>query len=154
LEHIVARSCQLKASVVEQDEREESGLRAVLNYGHTFCHAIETLTNYQRFLHGEAVASGMVYASRLAELLGRIDNRVTQRQINLLAALGLPTYATGLNVDDLLAAMQQDKKSEHGRLRFVLPSQLGSVQLVGDVPSAEVVRAIESINTEREESRA
>jgi 3-dehydroquinate synthase len=139
LEHIVARSCRLKADVVEQDEREETGLRAVLNYGHTFCHAIETVTGYGRFLHGEAVAIGMVCASRLAELLGRIDSRLTQRQVGLLAGLGLPTAIPGLDHDELLAAMQHDKKVENGRLRFVLPSRMGKVDIVSEV-DPELVR--------------
>ena len=90
LQHVVARSCQLKADVVEADERETTGLRAVLNYGHTFCHAIEAVTGYGEYLHGEAVAIGMLCASRLAESLGRIDSEVTQRQLRLLTSLGLP----------------------------------------------------------------
>ena len=143
LQYIIARCCRLKADVVEQDEREESGLRAVLNYGHTFCHAIEAITNYGQFLHGEAVAIGMVCASRLAELLGRIDAQVTQRQIRLLRELGLPVTLPKLPHDELLAAMQRDKKVEHGRLRFVLPSRMGHVELVGGVDAALARRALE-----------
>lgn len=150
LEHIVARSCQLKATVVEQDEREETGLRAVLNYGHTFCHAIETVTQYGRYLHGEAVACGMIYASRLAELLGRIPSEVTRRQLSLLRNLRLPISARELEVESLLAAMQHDKKSEHGQLRFVLPDRLGEVELVSDVPSDAVRAAIDSTNRDSE----
>src|SRR5439155_13876716 len=84
LEQIVTRSCRLKAEIVQRDEREVTGARAVLNYGHTFCHAIETVTGYRRFLHGEAVAIGMVCASPLAQSIGRIDATITQRQKNLL----------------------------------------------------------------------
>ena len=153
LEHVVSRSCQLKALVVQQDEKEETGLRAVLNYGHTFCHALETITHYKRYLHGEAVAIGMVYASRLAELLGRIGSDITRRQIDLLSALGLPTAGCGLEADAMLGAMQQDKKVEHGRLRFVLPSELGKVELVGDVSEHLVLQAIDSINAESKESQ-
>jgi len=143
LEHIVRRSCQLKAQVVERDEREETGERAILNYGHTFCHAIETVTGYNRFLHGEAVAIGMVCASRLAQSLSRIDATVSQRQKNLLDQLRLPTEVPG-DVDSrqLLAAMQHDKKAEQGRLRFVLSRQLGTVELVGDVPGSLVESAM------------
>jgi 3-dehydroquinate synthase len=133
LEHIVAQSCRLKARVVEQDEREETGLRAVLNYGHTFCHAIETVTGYGRFLHGEAVAIGMVCASRLAERMGRIERSITERQLSLLSRLGLPIAAGDLDAGQILAAMQHDKKVERGRLRFVLPDRIGHVSLVGDV---------------------
>jgi len=143
LEHIVTRSCQLKAQVVERDEREETGARAILNYGHTFCHAIETVTGYNRFLHGEAVAIGMVCASRLAQSLGRIDAELSERQKKLLDQLRLPTEVPG-DVDSrqLLAAMQHDKKAEQGRLRFVLSRQLGAVELVGDVPSSLVESAM------------
>jgi 3-dehydroquinate synthase len=138
LAHLVEQSCRLKSDVVEKDEREETGLRAVLNYGHTFCHAIETVAGYGRFLHGEAVSIGMVCASRLAERLGRIDGSLTRRQRDLLAALGLPVAVAGLDSEALLAAMQRDKKVQHGDLRFVLPSRLGHVELVGQVESSLV----------------
>jgi 3-dehydroquinate synthase len=138
LEHVIARSCRLKADVVERDERELTGLRAVLNYGHTFCHAIETVSGYGTYLHGEAVAIGMVCASRLAESMGRIGPDVTARQVTLLDRLGLPTVIANLDHDALFAAMQRDKKAEHGQLRFVLPSRLGSVEVVGGVSEASV----------------
>jgi len=136
LMHVVARCCRLKADVVQADERETSGLRAVLNYGHTFCHAIESVTGYGKVLHGEAVAMGMLCASRLAESLGRVDAELTGRQHDLLAALGLPVTVPDCDRDQLLAAMQHDKKVEHGRLRFVLPTKMGHVELVGDVDPA------------------
>jgi 3-dehydroquinate synthase len=142
LEHVVARSCRLKADVVESDEREETGLRAVLNYGHTFCHAIEAVTGYGPYLHGEAVAIGMICASRLAELLGRIGPEITQRQQALLSRLGLPTAAPQLDQNQLLAAMQHDKKAEAGRLKFVLPSKLGHVEVVAGVDAACVERVL------------
>jgi 3-dehydroquinate synthase len=138
LRHVIARCCRLKADVVEQDEHELSGQRAVLNYGHTFCHAIEAVAGYGEYLHGEAVAMGMVCASRLAESLGRIDVSLTNRQIRLLRELGLPVTVPDLPREELLAAMQRDKKVEHGQLRFVLPSRLGSVELVGGVDAVLV----------------
>jgi 3-dehydroquinate synthase len=141
LAHLIARSCQLRASVVALDERETTGARAALNYGHTFCHAFEAVSGYGQVLHGEAVAMGMLCASRLAERLGRISADVTERQRTLLAALGLPVDPPALDADRLLAAMQSDKKASHGRLRFVLPSKLGHVDLVGDV-DANDVRAV------------
>jgi 3-dehydroquinate synthase len=142
LEHVVARSCQLKASIVEQDEREQTGRRAVLNYGHTFCHAIETTTGYDRFLHGEAVAIGMVCAAGLAQRLGRFSVEASRRQTALLEALQLPTRASGLDVEQMLAAMQHDKKAEYGQLRFVLPTQLGQADVVGGIPLPVVREAI------------
>ncbi|QDU29703.1 3-dehydroquinate synthase [Anatilimnocola aggregata] len=144
LERVVARCCELKAQVVEQDEREESGLRAVLNYGHTFCHAIETVSGYGRFLHGEAVAIGMVQASQLAENLNRIEQSLTMRQLNLLQALELPTTVAGLDPQQLLAAMQHDKKVEHGKLRFVLPTRMGHVELVSGVSPEVVLEVLQS----------
>ncbi|MCY2995185.1 MAG: 3-dehydroquinate synthase [Planctomycetota bacterium] len=140
LQHVIARCCRIKADVVEQDEREVTGLRAVLNYGHTFAHAFESETGYERFLHGEAVSLGMVCASRLAEKMGRVDAQLTRRQHDLLAALGLPVRVPDLAHQALLAAMQRDKKVEHGQLRFVLPTRMGHVELVPGVPE-ELVRA-------------
>ncbi|MCA9219030.1 MAG: 3-dehydroquinate synthase, partial [Planctomycetales bacterium] len=142
LRYVVARCCRLKADVVENDERELTGLRAVLNYGHTFCHAIETVTGYGEYLHGEAVAIGMLCASRLAELLGRVDRELTERQYRLLDALKLPTSVPDVEHDKLIAAMRHDKKVEHGKLRFVLPSRMGHVELVGNVDEALVRQSL------------
>ena len=144
LRHIVARCCRLKADVVEADERELTGQRAKLNYGHTFCHAIEAVTGYGRLLHGEAVAIGMLCASRLAEALGRIPRSVTDRQQQLLQALGLP-LAVPADVDreQLVAAMSRDKKVERGELRFILPSEMGRVELVSGVPHAKALAALD-----------
>jgi 3-dehydroquinate synthase len=140
---VIARCCRLKADVVENDERETLGLRAVLNYGHTFAHAIEAEAGYGQFLHGEAVSIGMVAASRLAERLGRIDSELTRRQHALLVRLGLPVEMPDIASDTLLAAMQRDKKVAHGRLRFILPARMGHVELVADVPQDEVRAAME-----------
>jgi 3-dehydroquinate synthase len=142
--HLVRRSCELKAQVVAADEREETGQRAVLNYGHTFCHALETLTGYEQLLHGEAVAIGMLCASRLAERLGRIDADVTRRQRELLSALRLPVELPDVDHDEMLHLMARDKKTEHGHLRFVLPSRLGHVELVGGIERADVLAAMRS----------
>jgi 3-dehydroquinate synthase len=145
--HIVAQSCALKADVVARDEREESGLRAILNYGHTFAHAFETVAGYGAWLHGEAVAAGMMCASRLAERLGLAAAELTDRQGRLLAAFGLPTAPGPWPVDDLLAVMRSDKKTRAGRLRIVLPRRLGEVALFDDVPETEVRRVLEERET-------
>ena len=142
LHHVIARCCELKATVVEADEREETGARAVLNYGHTFCHAFETTAGYGELLHGEAVSIGMLCASRLAERLGRVDHKLTERQYKLLLALHLPVVAPQCDPERLLAAMMHDKKVEHGRLRFVLPTRLGHVELVSDVDPSDVAIAL------------
>ncbi len=138
LVRVVARCCRLKADVVEQDELETVGLRAVLNYGHTFAHAFEALCGYGEVLHGEAVAMGMLCASRLAERLGRVDAEATARQRRLLERLHVPTEPPALEADRILETMMHDKKVEHGRLRFVLPSRIGHVELVADVPEQDV----------------
>jgi 3-dehydroquinate synthase len=140
--HVVTRCCRLKADVVEKDEREESGLRAALNYGHTFGHAFETAAGYGGWLHGEAVAAGMICASCLAERLGRIGPEVTQRQRVLLEKFGLPTRPQPWPVAQLLTTMRSDKKVVAGRLRLVLPSRLGAVELVDNIAEADVLAAL------------
>jgi 3-dehydroquinate synthase len=143
LQHVIARSCQLKADVVAADERELTGQRAVLNYGHTFCHALETVTGYGEYLHGEAVSLGMLCASRLAERLGRVDHKFTTRQRKLLKTLKLPVDFPEVDHQALLNAMSHDKKVEHGKLRFVLPTKMGHVELVGDVDERDVLAALD-----------
>ncbi len=143
LTRIVERCCRLKADVVEADERETSGRRVILNYGHTFCHAFETVTGYEQLLHGEGVAIGMMCAARLAERLGRVDEAFVNRQLQLLAALELPTEVPQVDRDELIEAMYHDKKTERGELRFVLPSRLGHVELVRGVKSEEILGALD-----------
>lgn len=144
--YAVARSAALKAEVVERDERETSGLRAALNYGHTFAHAYETEAGYGTLLHGEAVAIGMAMAARLAARLGRIPPEIVARQDRLLAALQLPTRpdATLRRAESLITVMRRDKKSLGGRLRFVLPARVGHVELVDDVPPELVADILEN----------
>jgi 3-dehydroquinate synthase len=140
LRRIIAHSCRLKADVVAKDEREETGLRAVLNFGHTIGHAIEAVAGYGgAFQHGEAVAAGMVTEARIAERLGWIDEELTSRLVALLERLGLPTSAPGLDADALIDAMGRDKKNRGGRIRFVLPKGLGHVELT-DAPTEAIVR--------------
>jgi 3-dehydroquinate synthase len=139
---IIARSCELKAEVVAADEREETGLRAVLNFGHTIGHAIEAVAGYGgAFEHGEAVAVGMVAEARLAERLGWIDRSVTDRLIALLKRFQLPIAAPGLDVDRLVQAMGRDKKNAGGQIKFVLPRELGRVELTG-APQAEILAVL------------
>jgi 3-dehydroquinate synthase len=136
--HIVARCCRIKADVVERDEREETGLRAVLNYGHTFAHAFETAAGYGTWLHGEAVAAGMMCAARLALHMELIDMDLVRRQEDLLRSFGLPTRPEPWPVADLLATMRTDKKALAGKMRFILPRRLGEVDLFDHVPEEEV----------------
>ena len=141
---VIARCCRLKADVVEKDEREETGLRAVLNFGHTYGHAFESLSGYGTLLHGEGVAIGMVCAARLAERLGRVDAQFTARLRSLLQSLGAPVDVPPLDHQEILDAMMHDKKVQHGTLHFVLPNRMGHVELVSHVDPADVRAALEN----------
>ncbi|WP_337177456.1 3-dehydroquinate synthase [Paludisphaera sp.] len=142
LRRIVARSCELKADVVSKDEREQTGLRAVLNFGHTIGHGVEATAGYGgAFQHGEAVAVGMVAESRLAERLGWVDAAFTERLVRLLARFGLPTSLSGLDPAAILESMGRDKKNKGGRVRLVLPRRMGHVELT-DAPSADDLRSL------------
>ena len=141
LRQVIARCCRLKSDVVEKDEFERTGLRAVLNYGHTFGHAFEALAGYGELLHGEAVAIGMCHASRLAERLGMIDAEATRRQESMLRTFGLPTRLPldwRHSGDAVIERMQLDKKTVGGQLRFVLPKRIGHVEVINDVSEADV----------------
>ncbi len=129
LEYIIQRSCQLKADVVEADERETQGTRQVLNFGHTFAHAFETVAGYGSLLHGEAVAIGMACASKLAVQMNWFDEVQHQRLVNLLTRMELPTVPdSAWPLDSLLDTMRHDKKNDGGKLRFVLPRWIGKVE--------------------------
>ncbi len=138
---VVKRSCEIKADVVSQDERE-SGLRAILNFGHTVGHAVETVTGYRRFLHGEAISIGMHYAAKLATRLGMLESRDAGRIRKVIERYGLPAeIPSDINVSDLVSAMEIDKKVQAGRLRFVLPGAIGTVRIVEDV-DREIIREV------------
>jgi 3-dehydroquinate synthase len=128
LEQAVAISCQIKADVVESDENEQ-GLRAILNYGHTFGHAVETLAGYGVIRHGEAVAIGMVMAARSAARLGLATERDVARLAGLLQAFGLPVEPPSFMAEEYLAIMRHDKKSRDGAIRLVLNHGLGAADL-------------------------
>jgi 3-dehydroquinate synthase len=126
--NVVAHSCQIKASVVEQDERE-GGLRRILNYGHTVGHALESLGRYRRLIHGEAVGIGMVYEAELSHRLGLCSEQVVVRQRRVVERTGLPTEAPPLRFASLWAAMQHDKKVSRGQVLCVLPRSIGRVEV-------------------------
>ena len=138
LAHAIARSCEIKADVVRKDERE-GGLRAVLNFGHTFGHAIESGLGYGEWLHGEAVGCGMVMAADLSARLGLIDEAAVERVRNLVRAAGLPTTAPDLGEQRWIELMAVDKKNEGGAIRFILLKPLGSPSIT-TVP-VETLRA-------------
>ncbi len=142
--HAVRRSCEIKAEVVARDERE-SGLRAILNFGHTVGHALESLTGYTTLRHGEAVAIGMAAAARLSERLGLCEPGTAARLEGVLAGLRLPTRISGLRADTIIAAARSDKKAVEGTLRLVLLRGLGRVEVVTGAPTEELRRVLISL---------
>ena len=126
---VVAWNCRLKAEVVEKDE-EEAGLRAILNFGHTLGHALESVCKYAGLKHVEAVAVGMVFACRLAIRLGKCGDETLERLKCLLEKIGLPTQLPGgVRARDIIETMRRDKKARAGKLRWVLPNEIGDVQI-------------------------
>jgi 3-dehydroquinate synthase len=141
LMHAVRRSCELKAAIVAEDERE-SGARALLNFGHTFGHAIEAATGYGAWLHGEAVAAGMVMACELSQLMGYLKKTDVERVREVVKHAGLPVTGPALAPERLLELMALDKKAARGRTRFVVLETIGRAHLAADIDDAQVRRAV------------
>jgi 3-dehydroquinate synthase len=140
----IVDSCRIKADVVSRDERE-SGLRRILNYGHTVGHALEAVTKYRRFLHGEAIAYGMLAAADLAVARGALAERERQALARLIAQLGpLPPIAD-LSIADVIEAVRRDKKVVHGRLHFVIAIQIGATMTIDDVTEDELKAVLERL---------
>ena len=139
LTHLIHRSCQIKAEVVARDERE-GGLRRILNFGHTVGHALEAVTRYRRFLHGEAVGHGMRAAARIAERLEMLTGDERHLIDEAVRRAGPLPSAKTLALDDIISAMAHDKKAEAGHLAFVLPTAIGRVVVRTDVP-LQVIRS-------------
>jgi 3-dehydroquinate synthase len=135
LTYAISRSCEIKATVVARDEREHN-LRAILNFGHTFGHAIEAATSYEKYLHGEAVALGMIIAADLSCRLGMIDAAVKERLRDILAQAGLPTEAPRIGAARAYELMQMDKKVLGGAIRLVLLEKLGRAIVTDQYPKA------------------
>jgi 3-dehydroquinate synthase len=143
VDHIVAESVRIKAEVVSADERE-NGLRRILNFGHTFGHALEAETNYTAFLHGEAVSWGMRAATYLARDLSMLGEAETESILLALDSYGPIPSAAGIGADALRARLVKDKKTIQSRVHFVLPVRIGEVVVRADVPEQPVMRAIEN----------
>lgn len=137
----VAKSVELKASVVAQDEKEH-GVRAVLNYGHTFAHVVESETNYTGYLHGEAVAIGMVMANALAMRLGKITEDEAQRVKNLLLAYNLPISYAVKDAEAFYDKFFLDKKTKEGSIKFIIPNGIGKFEIIKDTPKNTVMEAL------------
>ena len=136
------RSCEIKAAIVGRDERE-AGLRAILNFGHTFGHAIEAGLGYGAWLHGEAVGCGMVMAADLSSRLGLVESGYVQRLLRIVERAGLPLRAPALGADRYLELMRLDKKAEAGAIRFVVIEAPGHAA-VREAPDAMVRAVIEA----------
>lgn len=144
LQRLLERSAGAKARVVAADERE-GGLRAILNYGHTLGHVVETLTGYGTYLHGEAVALGMLAAGEIALAMGLWQTGDRDRQRAVIAAAGLPLHWPRLDGDAVIACLQGDKKVREGRVRFVLPTGIGAVEIRDDVSTATILQALAAL---------
>lgn len=144
LEFPIVRSCEIKAAIVAADEREE-GVRANLNYGHTFGHAVEAVTEYKRFLHGEAIAIGMCAAAELSRALGLVDEAFVARQRRCFEQYSLPVCWPELPVDATLEAMRRDKKARAGTLKFIVVERMGSVAHRTDITDAQARHALEAV---------
>jgi 3-dehydroquinate synthase len=143
LESIVGQSVRMKAKIVAADERE-SGLRRVLNFGHTIGHALETESNYRRFLHGEAVAWGMIAATRLATVTNRLDTFSARRIIDAILNIG-PLPKVTVRGKSILGLLQADKKTTDSKIHFVLPTKIGRVEIVNDVPETLMVAIVDEL---------
>jgi 3-dehydroquinate synthase len=142
VDQMITESVRIKADVVSNDERE-SGMRKILNFGHTFGHALEAETGYSRFLHGEAVAWGMKAATWLGSMRAMIDETTRDRMLRCIDAYGpIPSLAS-IPAEHLHARLAADKKTVQSKIHFVLPTRIGDVTVVNDVPSEQSLRAIE-----------
>ena len=139
--HLIERCCQIKAEIVSEDEREGS-IRAILNYGHTFGHAIESLTDYGVYTHGEAVSIGMVMAASMAERMGMLSQADKKDITNLLESVNLPTEKPDLNSNDFLESMKRDKKVQDGEIRLILLESIGRAIISNDYPNEILMETI------------
>lgn len=143
--HIIKRSCEIKAEVVSLDEKE-SGLRSILNFGHTLGHALEATGSYKGIKHGRAVAIGMIFAAKLAVMRGMCDSSVVDRITNLIKAYGISTDIEIKYHEKIIDTMRLDKKVKKGNIKFILPKEIGSVEYDVNVKESEIINALTSYN--------
>ncbi len=144
LSAIIARCMRMKMDIVQRDERD-GGLRNILNYGHTFGHALEAITEYGTWLHGEAVSIGMEVAARIAVASGLLSQEDAKRQRNLLQAFGLPVQCAGVDRDAAISAMQRDKKVRAGNTRWVLVTGIGHADVFSNIDAGIARDAIAAV---------
>lgn len=145
LQHLVYACAKIKAKIVQADEREEGGLRTILNFGHTIGHAIEAAGKYERYGHGEAIALGMLSAARISEHMGLLDSSVSLRIAHLIAKIGLPREITGIKEGDVLRAYKLDKKFSGTLNRFVLIKGIGKPVVYENVPERIIHKAVSEL---------
>ena len=146
LKNLIERSCKIKADIVEKDE-QEGGLRRVLNFGHTFGHALEAASDYM-LSHGEAVAIGMVAAAKMSQHLGYLDIRSCRRILDVITRYGLPAeIPAGLDTNQILGFMASDKKAVGARLHFVLIKKIGEPFVTAEVPTEAITDAIKELKS-------
>ena len=138
LEYIIKTSCSIKAEVVEKDELENH-YRMILNFGHTLGHAIEALTHYSKFIHGEAVAIGMVYAAKLSQKLGKCQEGIPRRLDRLVRKFGLPADLPDLHSKSIIESLYHDKKTMNHKIKFILVKEIGIVEIVDDIPEEKII---------------
>ncbi len=150
LEDVIKRCCQIKARIVQQDIHETTGLRMILNYGHTIGHAIESASGYTHYSHGEAISVGMMAASKIARIMELASEETEARQKALLSAAGLPTTLKGIDRGRLLEAVALDKKAAGGKNRFVVPLTIGRAVVRENIPADVVERVVNELLNDRE----
>ncbi|MDR1485251.1 MAG: 3-dehydroquinate synthase [Planctomycetaceae bacterium] len=144
LKYIVVKCCEIKGRIVGEDEFEKTGKRVLLNYGHTFAHAFEIISNFE-LQHGQAVAIGSIYAAKLAAKLGIVDKEFVDRQIKFHKSIGLPVelpeelFVT-INWNEVVDLMRRDKKTESGKLKFVLPTKIGQSKIINDIEPKNIIQ--------------
>ena len=146
---VIKRGVAIKADVVSQDENETLGIRILLNYGHTLGHAIEVVTGYKEFLHGEAVSIGMIGAAFISNQLGMLSNHDLERQRNLLEALSLPISFRSIDKRAIIEAISRDKKMSAGAINWVLLNRIGEAVTRNDVSEQLLLNALDYISGKR-----
>ena len=136
---------RIKSELISLDEREEKGIRSIINYGHTIGHALEVLTKYKIYRHGEAVSVGMVAAARIARRMGILNEEGERRQIELLERAGLPTRIKDIVPSKIIKVLARDKKVKEGKIRFVLTTEIGKVEMRDDVPPDVIKEVLQEI---------
>lgn len=145
LKKVVTTCVRIKAELVSLDEREEKGIRSIINYGHTIGHALEVLTEYRVYRHGEAVSIGMVAAAKIAQRMGILDKESEESQIELLERAGLPTKVKNVDTSNVVKTLARDKKVKEGKIRFILATEIGKVETRDDVPPETIKEVLKEI---------